>query len=328
MDLAPGRSFVEYAVAQGFTVFVISWRNPGPEHRDWNLDTYVAAVDEAVRTASRITGSPDASTIGLCAGGLTTAALLGHLAATRDEAIHNAAFAVTLLDFDVPTLIGMLGTPRVIERSTARSAQSGVLEAHKLTVLFSLLRPNDLVWNYWVRNNLLGEEPPAFDVLAWNADATRLPAGLHADFLEIFLHNSLARGQRPVLGTPIDLSKVECDSFVVGALTDHLTGWRACYATSRLLGGHSQFHLSSSGHIQSLVNPPGNPKMTVTSGPEPTDDPDEWLADATTVSGSWWEHWARWQGERGGGRVPAPAEPGSDEFPPLDPAPGTYVLGA
>jgi len=326
MDMAPGRSFVEYAVNQGFQMFVVSWRNPGPEHAEWNLDTYVSAVGDAFRVAAEITDRDDVSTIALCAGGITTAALLGHLAATQDRLVHSAAFAVTLLDFDEPTLIGMLGTQRVIDKSVRSSRRSGVLDAHKLSMLFALLRPNDLVWNYWVRNNLLGEEPPDFDVLAWNADATRLAAGLHADFLDIFLNNSFAAGTVNVLGTPVDLSKVECDNFVVGARTDHLTGWKACYSTTQLLGGASQFVLSSSGHIQSLVNPPGNPKMTVTTGPEPGADRDEWLAAADTAAGSWWERWAEWQAARGGGRRPAPATLGSPRNPPGDPAPGPYVV--
>ena len=326
MDMAPGRSFVEYAVSQGIQMFVISWRNPGPEHAHWNLDTYVSAVGDALRVAAEITASEDVSTLALCAGGITTAGLLGHLAATREELVHNAAFAVTLLDFEEPTLIGMLGIPRVVDKSVRRSRRAGVLDAHKLSMLFALLRPNDLVWNYWVRNNLLGEEPPAFDVLAWNADATRLAAGLHADFLDIFINNAMAAKKVTVLGTPVDLSKVECDNFVVGARTDHLTGWKACYSTTQLLGGPSEFVLSSSGHIQSLVNPPGNPKMTVTTGSEPGADYDEWLAGADTITGSWWERWAEWQATRGGGRHAAPTSLGSTRHPAGDPAPGPYVV--
>ena len=172
-------------------------------------------------------------------------------------------------------MIGMFGTRRVVDQALAKSKGTGVLDRVALGALFSLLRPNDLVWNYWVRNNLMGDEPPRFDVLAWNSDGTAIPAALHADFLDMFLHNSMARSEMKLLGSPIDLQKVDCDSMVVGARTDHLVPWRASYATTRLLGGTKEFVLSSSGHIQSLVSPPGTPRMTITTGREPVDDPDE-----------------------------------------------------
>jgi polyhydroxyalkanoate synthase subunit PhaC len=311
MDLAPGRSFVEFAVRQGIQMFTISWRNPTEEHREWGLSTYVDAVNDAVRAACEI-----------------AAALLGHLAATQDALVNCATFAVTLLDYTVPTMIGLLASPAIVENSRRSTKRAGVLAGHSATALFSMLRPNDLIWNYWVRNNLMGEEPPAFDVLAWNSDSTRLPAGLHADFLDLFMQNSIAKGLFSVHGNPIDLSKVECDSFVVGARTDHLTAWKACYATTQLMGGTSQFALSSSGHIQSLVNPPGNPRMTVATGEATDADPDQWLAKTTAVTGSWWEPWAEWAAARSGGRHPAPSSLGSSAHPAGEPAPGLYVMAS
>jgi polyhydroxyalkanoate synthase len=326
MDMSPGRSFVEYGVQQGLRMFAVSWRNPTKEHRDWGLDAYVDAIEEGVRAACEIAGTEQANTVSLCAGGITSAALLGHLASTRDPLINSATFAVTLLDFSVPTMIGLLGSPSIVENAIRSTRRSGVLRGSDANALFALLRPNDLIWNYWVRNNLMGEDPPAFDVLAWNADSTRLPAQLHADFLDMFLKNSLATGDCHVHGSPIDLSKVECDSFVVGARTDHLTAWKACYATTQLFGGSSQFALSSSGHIQSLVNPPGNPRMTVATAPASEADPDEWLANAEPVTGSWWEPWAVWAAARSGARRTAPTRLGSVAHPAGDPAPGSYVL--
>src|SRR6202034_4204622 len=263
MDLAPGRSLVEYAVQQGFSMFAISWRNPTAEQSDWSLDTYVEAVEESVRTACEIMGNETANTISLCAGGITTAALLGHLASSGNPLINCASFAVTLLDFSVPTMIGLFGLPDIVRKAAKTSTLAGTTGAAETRNLFAMLRPNDLIWKYWVNNNLLGEPPTAFDILYWNSDSTRLPAGLHHDFLEMFLDNTLATCAFEVLGSPIDLNKVECDTFIVGARTDHLTAWRACYAATQLFGGRSKFVLSSSGHIQSLVNPPGNPKMTV-----------------------------------------------------------------
>jgi polyhydroxyalkanoate synthase len=328
MDMAPGRSFVEYGLQQGLQMFAISWRNPTEEHREWGLSTYVDAVSEAVRAACEIAGTDQANTVSLCAGGITTAALLGHLASTQDALINCATFAVTLLDYMVPTMIGLLASPAIVENSRRSTKRAGVLRGHSATALFSMLRPNDLIWNYWVRNNLMGEEPPAFDVLSWNSDATRLPAALHADFLDLFMQNSLASGSCSIHGNPVDLSKVECDSFVVGARTDHLTPWKACYATTQLMGGTSQFALSSSGHIQSLVNPPGNPRMTVATGEATEADPDQWLTKTTAVTGSWWEPWAEWAKARSGGHQPAPTSLGSAAHPADDPAPGRYVLAS
>ena len=326
MDLAPGRSFVEFAVAQGFQVFSVSWRNPSSSDGAWGLDTYVAELERAAGVAAEISGADAVSTVSVCAGGLTTAALLGHLAAQRDELVHAATFAVTHLDYRVPSSIGMLGTPRLVRRSAEASSRRGVLDGRGLYALFALLRPNDLVWNFWVNNNLLGDEPSAFDVMAWNADSTSLPAALHGDFLDIFLNNTLARGELDVLGSRVDIGKVECDALVVGARTDHLVPWKACYATTQLLGGRCDFLLSSSGHIQCLVSPPGKPKMTVATGPEPGTDADEWLAHSREAPGVWWEHWARWQAPRAGGRRASPTVLGSPSHPAGDPAPGLYVL--
>src|SRR3984893_18501654 len=312
MDLAPGRSFVEYAVSRGLQFFVVSWRNPVAAQGHWGLGTYVEAARDALDVARAVTGSETVNLLGLFGGGITSAALLAHLADQSDPRVHTASFAVTLLDFDVPSMIGMFGTPAIVAAATQASAKAGGLDGKRLGALFSLLRPNDLVWNYWVANNLMGQDPSVFDISAWNADSTRLPAALHADFLDVFLHNSFAKaGEAKVLGSPIDLGAVSCESYVVGGRTDHLTPWQACYATTQLLGGESQFILASSGHIQSLVNPPGNPKMQFFTGGEPGADPDEWLAGATPHPGTWWEHWASWAAARSGDEVRAPRRLGS-----------------
>jgi polyhydroxyalkanoate synthase len=326
MDLAPGRSFVEYAVRQGFQVFVVSWRNPTAQQHAWDLNTYAGATLEALRVAAELAGSDSVNPIALCAGGITTAALLGHLAATRDALVNSAAFAVTLLDFAEPTMIGMFGSAAIVRNAVRASERAGVLDGDATRLLFALLRPNDLLWNYWVGNNLLGEDPPVFDILAWNADSTRLPASLHADFLGIFEHDSFVTGGMQVLGTPSELGAVQCDNFVVGASNDHLTAWRACYSTTRLLSGPSEFVLSSSGHIQSLVNPPGNPKMTYANAPATGENPDKWLESADHHAGSWWERWAEWAALRSGEERAPAARLGSREHPAAEPAPGLYVL--
>ena len=187
--------------------------------------------------------------------------------------------------------------------------------------------PNDLVWSYWVNNYLLGNRPPAFDVLAWNADSTNLPAGLHADFLTIALANALAEpGRLDVLGQPVDLGQVTCDSYVVGALTDHITPWQACYRSVHLLGGDSRFVLSSSGHIQALVNPPGNPKATYFTNDHLPSDPEAWRRGAAAHSGTWWTDWVTWLGQRSGKVIKPRRTLGSRKYPAGEPAPGRYVL--
>jgi polyhydroxyalkanoate synthase len=193
--------------------------------------------------------------------------------------------------------------------------------------VFAWLRPNDLVWNYWVNNYLMGNPPPAFDLLYWNNDSTRLAAGFHGQLLDIFAQNLLATpGAMTVLGTPVDLRKVRCDKYFVAGTTDHITPWKGVYQAARAFGGRNDFVLSSSGHIQSLINPPGNPKAKFFVNAEMPAAPDDWLAAAQPRPDSWWNHWSRWLVERSGERVPAPQGLGSARHPATHAAPGRYVL--
>ncbi|MCU1614158.1 MAG: phaA [Frankiales bacterium] len=326
LDLRPGRSLVEFAVSQGLQVFMISWRNPTKEQADWNLDTYAGAVLDAVDVAREVTGSPDVTTLGLCAGGQVMTTALNHIAVTGDERVHAAGYAVTLLDFASRAPLGAFSGPRLLDLARRNSRRQGVITARQMGSVFTWMRPDDLIFNYVVNQWLMGEDPPAFDILAWNADGTNLPARLHEQFLEIFGENALVRpGVLRVLGTPVHLSRITVPTFVTGALTDHLTPWDGCYRTTQLLSGPSTFVLSSSGHIQSLVNPPGNPKAQYWTGGEPGPDPHAWRAAAERHTGSWWEPWAEWMLERSGDEVAAPTAQGSAEHPPLEPAPGAYV---
>ncbi|HEX2073826.1 MAG TPA: alpha/beta fold hydrolase [Geodermatophilus sp.] len=327
LDLRPGRSFVEYAVNQGLTVFMISWRNPTRKQAEWNLDTYAERVRRAIAVAGDITGSPDVNTIGFCAGGQIMTTLLNHLAATGDDSVHSAGYAVTLLDFSNRAPLGAFSGKGVVALARRMSRTRGVIPAQDMGSTFSWMRPDDLIFNYLVNQWLMGEDPPAFDILAWNADGTNLPAALHDQFLQIFHDNALVRpGALTVLGTPVDLGSIKVPTFVTGALTDHITPWKGCYRTTQLLSGPTTFVLSYSGHIQSLVNPPGNPKASYWTGPEPGPDPEEWRAAAERHPGSWWESWAPWTVERSGDEVKAPTELGSTNYPPLEPAPGSYVM--
>jgi polyhydroxyalkanoate synthase subunit PhaC len=327
LDLAPGRSVMEYLVNGGVQTFMVSWRNPTPAQRDWDLETYLRALLEATDAVRDITGGADINLTGVCAGGITTSLLLGHLAASRDHRVHAASLLVTALDTGAESQVQLFATRETIEAARSASRLKGLLEGQELAQVFAWLRPNDLVWNYWVNNYLLGQDPPAFDILYWNNHTTNLPARLHSEFLDMYLGNPLKKpGTVELLGTPIDLSKVELDCYILAGITDHISPWKACYSTTQMLGGRPEFILSSSGHIQSLVNPPGNQKAKFFRNPEYPPDPDEWLAAAQQHSGSWWEHWLRWLGDRSGERRTAPKSLGSRRHQIIEKAPGSYVL--
>src|SRR5688500_6689852 len=299
LDLRPGRSFVEHAVAPGLQVFMISWRNPTPKQAEWDLDTYAEQIRRAIGAAEEITGSRDVNTLGFWPGAILMTTVLNHLAATGDDSVHSAAYAVTLLDFATRAPIGAFSGARMVGVARRSSRTRGVITARSMGAVFSWMRPDDLIFNYLVRQWLMGEDPPAFDILAWSVDGTNLPAALHEQFLEIFRDNKLTRpGEMTVLGTPIDLSRITVPTFVTGATTDHLTPWTGCYRTTQLLSGPTTFVLSSSGHIQSLVNPPGNPKMFYYAGGDAGPDPEAWREAAEKHSGSWWEAWSPWTVEK------------------------------
>jgi len=325
-DLAPGRSFAEYTVSQGLQYFAISWRNPSPDERDFGLQDYVEAALEAVEAVTRITGQKKANVVGFCAGGILSSIVSTYLAAGGSKAINSFTLCVTMLDFRTDASLGAFRLPTMLTVAKAQSAMQGVLPGSDLHKLFSWLRPNDLVWNYWVNNYLMGEAPPAFDILAWNKDNTNLPARLHKDFLDLFESNALVEGGYEAMGRKIDLGTIACDNFVVGAVTDHLTPWKCCYQSRRHLGGKSTFALSNGGHVAALVNPPGNPKAYHWIAPAEPEHGDDWLAGAPKLPGSWWESWAKWCAERSGKLVPAPQKLGSNDHPPTVDAPGEYVL--
>ena len=326
LDLRPGRSFVEHALGEGLQVFMISWRNPTRKQAHWNLDTYAERVRRAIGVAREITGSPDVNTLGFCAGGIIQTTLLNHLASLGDTSVHSAGYAVTLLDFAHRAPLGAFSGKRLVGLAGALSRGRGTISARSMGSTFSWMRPDDLIFNYLVNQWLMGEDPPAFDILEWNADGTNLPAALHDQFLQIFRENTLVRpGAMTVLGTPVDLANISVPTFVTGAVTDHLTPWTGCYRTTQLLSGPSTFVLSNGGHIQSLVNPPGNPKASYWIGGNTGPDPAEWRASASHQPGSWWECWVSWTIERSGAEVPSSTELGSDNHPPMDQAPGCYV---
>jgi polyhydroxyalkanoate synthase len=332
IDLTPDKSLIKWAVDSGVQMFVVSWRNPAPEHRHWGLREYVMALDAAVEAARRITGSPDVNMWGSCSGGMTLAAYLGWLAARGDRKVVNTTWAVCVLDMSAAlqdSTLGLFNTPQTLRAAKARSRRRGIVTGAELASMFAWLRPNDLIWNYWVNNYLLGNKPPAFDILAWNNDTTRLPGQFHCDLLDIVEKNPYVNpGAMEIDGVPIDMTRVDLGAYVVGGITDHITPWKACYGTARLFGPQATFVLANAGHLQSLINPPGSPKSFFFAGPAAVPDPDDWArqVQARRAEGSWWPHWRAWIQERSGESVEAPKKPGSRRYRALVAAPGEYVL--
>jgi polyhydroxyalkanoate synthase len=330
LDLAPGRSLVEYLVGQGQQVFVMSWRNPDARHASWGFDAYVEAILDAVDAVAEICGADAVHLLGGCSGGIL-ASLAAAVCASPDAGRRLASLTllVTMLDQSRTDAVGALVDESMADAAIAASARQGYLDGRRLAEVFAWLRPNDLIWNYWVNNYLLGKEPARFDILFWNADTTRMTAGLHRDFVRAAAGNSLAQpGALTVLGREVDLRQVDLDSYVVAGVADHICPWQSCYRGGKLLGGKSRFVLSTSGHIAALVNPVDGKKSRYQAGDDVTADPGDWQQAAQTRQGSWWPDYAAWLAERSGGLVPAPAEPGSGRCHVIEPAPGSYVRAA
>jgi polyhydroxyalkanoate synthase subunit PhaC len=330
-DLAPGRSIVEYLVGRGHQVFVVSWRNPSDAQADWGLESYVQALDRASAAACEIAGSDTLNIVGACSGGITAALLIALWGAGSTKRAASFSLLVAIIDAEgsADTSLGLFANIEVLELAKLFSRSKGVLEGRDLERAFAWLRPNDLIWAYWVNNYLLGQEPPAFDILYWNTDTTNLAAALHGDLLDLLKHGGMAGGNGPTIcGHKLDLAQIACDTYLVGGETDHITPWSGTYLTTKGLGGKWLYVLSQSGHIQSLINPPGNPKARFLTNATNPPTADAFLAGAETHQGSWWPHWAEWLSAHGGEKGTAPKTLGSKKHKPRVDAPGTYVLVA
>jgi polyhydroxyalkanoate synthase subunit PhaC len=328
LDLSPDKSMVRFLLESGIQVFCVSWRNPTAANRDWGLDSYIAALDEAVDVAREVTGSDDISMMGSCSGGITSTAYFATLGSAAEK-IRNMVLAVCLLDPNTAdeSAFGCLMTPETMRAAKEASRLRGIVDGHELARMFAWMRPNDLIWNYWVNNYLLGNQPPAFDILYWNADTTRLTAALHGDYLDLYFTNPFVNAEKLSLnGKSINMSKVKADSYVVAGVTDHITPWKGVHRTAQIMGEHTTFVLSNSGHLQSLLNPPTNPKASFMIGSVNPAGPDAFLATAERRKGSWWLDWRGWLHARSREEVDAPTSLGSQRYPALAPAPGTYVF--
>ncbi|MEQ9093288.1 MAG: alpha/beta fold hydrolase, partial [Miltoncostaeaceae bacterium] len=329
MDLAPQRSFIEWAVQHGHTVFAISYRNPDATHAHWTLDDYlVNGPIQALDVMRDITGAERANLVGLCLGGTLTAALRGHLAAKGDDRIASTTLLNTLVDFTRPGRLGAFTDRASVERMEKRMRERGYLDAAEMMGIFTFMRSNDLVWNYAVNNWLLGEEPAPFDILSWNGDSTRMPAEMHSFYLRsCYLGNEIARGVMELAGTRIDPAAITGDFYVLGAQEDHIAPWQGSYMTTQVLPNAThRYVLSAAGHIAGIVNPP-SPKAWFRTGDEYPADPEQWMASSTKHEGSWWEDWTEWIGQRSGEMV-TPPKMGNRKHKVLADAPGSYVQEA
>jgi len=325
-DLSPDKSLARFCLRNNVQTFIVSWRNPTKAQREWGLSTYIDALKEAVDVVTAITGSKDVNMLGACSGGITCTALLGHYAAIGEKKVNALTLLVSVLDTTLDSDVALFVDEQTLEAAKRHSYQAGVLEGRDMAKVFAWMRPNDLIWNYWVNNYLLGNEPPVFDILFWNNDTTRLPAAFHGDLIEMFKNNPLTRPNAlEVCGTPIDLKQVTADIFSLAGTNDHITPWKSCYKSAQLFGGKVEFVLSSSGHIQSILNPPGNPKSRYMTSSEMAATAEDWQENSTKHTDSWWLHWQAWQAERSGKLKKAPASLGNKAYSAGEAAPGTYV---
>ena len=334
LDISPGRSMIEHFVAQGQQVFAISWRNPEQAQGHFDLDTYANAVAQARDAVASITEQRSVHLAAACSGGIIAAGLLGQLAASGElDEVASLTLMVCALDNNTEGTMSALASRDVAAAAVAESARKGYVDGQALAGVFTWLRPNDLVWNYVVNNYMLGKPPPAFDILYWNQDTVRLAAGLHRDYIRIGLDDSFARPDAlEVLGQPVDLANVDLDTYFVAGLNDHIVPWESAYNGALLFGGQRRFVLSSSGHIQALVNPPPTEGAESRASYRVTDElPDsaqDFLSQAPKLSGSWWPDWDAWLAARSGELKPAPKTLGNRGHKAQAKAPGTYVLAS
>ena len=329
LDLQPQNSFVKYAVDRGIQTFVVSWRNPDASLAHLRFEDYLFSGSlRAAEVVREISGSPDLNQLGYCLGGTLTSMQLAYLAKTDRAMVNSVTFLAALTDFSEAGDIGALLDVDAVERIEDDMERRGVFGADRMSDAFNLLRSNDLIWNVAIERYLLGKPAPALDLLYWNGDATAMPAAMHSYYLRnMYVNDRLAKGELVVRDVPIELGAIENDAFVVASIEDHIAPWTSVYKMTASLGGNVSFRLGHSGHIAGIVNPPSAGK-----GRHWTNDANpvaaaEWLAGATEHAGSWWPEWLAWIVARSGDTIPARTEPGSQTYPALVAAPGTYVFG-
>ncbi len=327
LDLRPKNSLVRWAVSQGHTVFMVSWVNPDARLAEKDFEDYMReGILEALEAIERATGESAINAIGYCLGGTLLGATLAWMAAHSDDRIKSATFFVSLLDFRESGELNVFIDEEQLKMLEERMSRRGYLEGSEMATTFNMLRANDLIWSFVVNNYLLGKDPFPFDLLYWNADSTRMPARMHSFYLRnMYQENRLVQPGGIVLeGTPIDLSKVRIPAYFISTREDHIAPWRATYRGAHLLSGRNRFVLAASGHIAGVVNPPEGSKYNHWINEDLPQAPEDWLAGASEMAGSWWPDWHRWVSNHDKRMVPA-REPGSGKLKPIEDAPGSYV---
>ncbi len=326
LDLNPEKSFIRWAVAQGLTVFVISWINPDERHADRGFEAYMReGVLTALECVEKATGEREVTAIGYCVGGTLLAATLGYMAAVGDKRISSVTFFTALVDFTDAGDLKVFVDAEQLKTVEAKMAEHGYLEGSAMANAFNMLRPNDLIWSYYVNNYLKGKEPMPFDLLVWNSDSTRMPAANHKFYLRhCYFQNDLSNGRMVLGDQTIDLNKVTIPIYELASREDHIAPARGVFTGAKCFGGPVRFVLAGSGHIAGVVNPAGKPKYQFWSDGPPDGDFESWVAGARETPGTWWPDWIAWVSAQAPERVPA-RKPGEGKLKPIGDAPGDYV---
>lgn len=328
LDLTPEKSFVKWCVEKGFTVFVASWVNPDPHLAMKSFESYmIEGVHAALDAVEKATGEKEVNAIGYCIGGTLLASSLAHMAAKGDKRIKSATFFATQVDFtEAGDLQVFIDEEQISDLERQMEATGGVLEGSTMASTFNMLRSNELIWSYVVNNYLLGREPVPFDLLYWNADATRMPAKMHLFYLrECYLRNNLAEGRMELGGVKLDLHKIKVPIYLQSSREDHIAPYNSVYKGTHLFGGPVHFIVAGSGHIAGVINPPSAKKYQYWTNDTYPEHPEEWLASAEEHPGSWWPDWEKWLLPKAGPMVAA-RKPGDGKLPVIEDAPGSYVL--
>ena len=328
LDLQPDNSLVAHAVAQGHAVFLVSWRNAGPEQGNLGWDDYLEqGVMQAIDVALAISGADRANTLGFCIGGTLLASALAVLAARGEDKAASLTLLTTMLDFSNTGELGLMVSEQAVAAREASIGRDGLLKGSELAQVFAALRANDLIWPYVVNGYLKGKAPPAFDLLFWNGDDTNLPGPMYCWYLRnTYLENKLREpGGTVQCGVPVDLGQITVPAFVYASREDHIVPWQTAYASTQLLGGDVRFVLGASGHIAGVINPASKGKRSHWIGDALPESADDWLAAATERPGSWWPDWAKWLADFAGESRPAPKQAGNARYRSIEPAPGSFV---
>ena len=331
LDLREKNSFVKWAVAQGLTVFVVSWVNPDEKLADKSFDDYMRDGPlDCLAAVEKATGEGDINVVGYCLGGTLLAATLAHMARSNKknkQTVKSATFLATMVDFEQAGELGVFIDEEQLNQLEAKMNERGYLEGGEMAATFNMLRANDLIWSFVVNNYLMGKAPFPFDLLYWNSDSTRMPAAMHSYYLRnMYLENKLVQpDELELCGTPIDLTRIETPAFILSTRDDHIAPWKSTYAATQLYKGPVKFCLAASGHIAGVVNHPAAEKYSYWTNPKKPGIPENWLEGAVEHSGSWWPEWEKWLKKFGGDKVDARI-PGDYGLEVIEPAPGSFAL--